>query len=238
MFKSKYIKIPRKYELLKKDTKIVDGHTLYRVRRLEDGSLGGYIQGEYNLSHEGDCFVCPDSMVYGCVTVMEGVRVINSTIKGPYSRLFGWSKVGGGYRIENSTITGQCRIFGSIIKSKVHNSDIEKSSIYRSNIKDSYIGSSSDINDSTILDSKLPNNSFLDNVEIKDSFHCKVITGLKFNLTLTPNKVFGGCRKFTREEFLSLTLDKCRSTWTQEELDNYIAWGIIYYEELDRRALL
>ncbi|WP_219349854.1 hypothetical protein, partial [Helicobacter sp. 13S00482-2] len=60
--------------------------TLYRIKALRDfydvkkDDLGGYIESENNLSHEGDCWVYDDSMVYGEVTFKE-----NATISGNVS---------------------------------------------------------------------------------------------------------------------------------------------------------
>ena len=46
--------------------------------------------------------------------------------------------------------------------------------------------------------------------------------GVKYNLTITPDYVQGGCRTFTHEEFENLTLNECQDkTWTQNELDGY-----------------
>ncbi len=53
----------KKYELLRDDTLKVFGIKLYRIRALESfadvkkGALGGYVESERNLSHEGNCWV-------------------------------------------------------------------------------------------------------------------------------------------------------------------------------------
>jgi hypothetical protein len=60
----------KKYTLTK-ETKKVNGHTLYRIQALKDfgdikkGDFGGWIEKEDNLSHEGNCWVYPSSCVYG-----------------------------------------------------------------------------------------------------------------------------------------------------------------------------
>jgi hypothetical protein len=41
------------------------GVILKRIRRISDDLVGGWIQGENNLAHEGDCFVYHDAKVYG-----------------------------------------------------------------------------------------------------------------------------------------------------------------------------
>ena len=62
----------KKYELLKDDTKIVNGKTLYRIRALvaisltvAAGDLGGYVESEKNLSHDGNAWVSGDARVSG-----------------------------------------------------------------------------------------------------------------------------------------------------------------------------
>ena len=61
----------KKYELLKEDTISFGGKPLYRIRYLRDfanikaGDLGGYIEREENLSHDGDARVSGDARVYG-----------------------------------------------------------------------------------------------------------------------------------------------------------------------------
>lgn len=60
----------KKYELLKDDTIDCEGITLYRIRALKEfgdvkaGDIGGYVESEDNLSHDGDCWIYDDAMVY------------------------------------------------------------------------------------------------------------------------------------------------------------------------------
>ena len=60
-----------KYELLQDDKIEVSGHILYRIKALKDffgakaGDLGGYIEGESNLSQEGTCWVYDNARVFG-----------------------------------------------------------------------------------------------------------------------------------------------------------------------------
>lgn len=79
---SKIIKLKdTKYELIKDDYVIVEGRTLYCIKALKDfgcvktDDLGGYIEKEENLSHEGNCWVAGDAKVYGDATVIENALV-------------------------------------------------------------------------------------------------------------------------------------------------------------------
>ena len=60
----------KKYELTN-ETKIVDGVTLYRIKALRDfgnvkkGDLGGFVEKEDNLSHDGNCWIYNNACQYG-----------------------------------------------------------------------------------------------------------------------------------------------------------------------------
>ena len=54
----------RKYELVA-ETKVVRGAVLHRIRRFRDGLLGGFVESEENLSHDGNCFLYEDSTAQG-----------------------------------------------------------------------------------------------------------------------------------------------------------------------------
>lgn len=61
----------KKYEFTG-ETKQINGVTLRRIKRLSDGLVGGWIEKEENLSHEGECFV------YGSAQVSDYARVFGS----------------------------------------------------------------------------------------------------------------------------------------------------------------
>lgn len=127
----------KKYELIKDDTlswNSLEGEpiTLYRIRALKDfycstkedslfdnyinkGDLGGYIEKEENLSHEGGCWVYHNARVYGDAKVLENAHVYNlanvfgnAVVKG-YSRLLGSAYVYG-----NAVISGQSELDGRV----------------------------------------------------------------------------------------------------------------------------
>ena len=127
----------KKYELLEDDTLSwisLEGHpiTLYRIRALKDfdcptkedylfnniiskGDLGGYIEKEENLSHEGGCWVYHNARVYGDARVLENAHVYNlanvfgnAVVKG-YSCLLGSAYVYG-----NAVISGQSELDGRV----------------------------------------------------------------------------------------------------------------------------
>lgn len=79
----------KKYKLLKDNIKILsDGRFLYRIKALKEintltgmvnaGDLGGYIEGEHNLSQEGDCWVNDRALVFGNAQVKDDAYVTGS----------------------------------------------------------------------------------------------------------------------------------------------------------------
>ena len=74
----------KKYELLMDDHIEYAGKTLYRIKALKDfgnvkaETIGGYIETEINLSHEGDCWVYDDAKVYDKARVYNNAQIFHS----------------------------------------------------------------------------------------------------------------------------------------------------------------
>src|SRR6266567_9286617 len=90
-----------KYSVIPDDTVSQNGRTLYRVRRLSDGLLGGYIESEKNLSQSGNCFLYNKSRVFGNARIKDdaqlyGLAYDNTVIAGAsvvYREAFGDSQI-------------------------------------------------------------------------------------------------------------------------------------------------
>jgi len=104
-----------KYEMF---GEVVDG--LQRIRALKDfgdvkvGDVGGWIENESNLSHDGDCWVAGNAQVFQDAKVSDSVRVSES------ARVFGNAKVSGAARIFDHVAISGCavvceytRVFGN-----------------------------------------------------------------------------------------------------------------------------
>lgn len=69
----------KKYELVKENTTTMDNVTLYQIRSLiaipehevAIGTLGGFIEGEHNLSQESSCWIEEGSVVMGKATIKD-----------------------------------------------------------------------------------------------------------------------------------------------------------------------
>lgn len=107
----------RKYEFTGEEL-IVDDIVLHRIRRVSDGQLGGWIENESNLSHEGKCWVDGNSRVWGNARIVEDARTDcdacvfgNAYIHGRvyvscYAKVYGNANIYG-----EAHISGQALIF-------------------------------------------------------------------------------------------------------------------------------
>ena len=73
----------KKYEFTD-ETKKSCGKILHRIRAIRSfngvkkGQLGGFIESENNLSHDGNAWICSNAEVYGNVRVYGDILVGNT----------------------------------------------------------------------------------------------------------------------------------------------------------------
>lgn len=71
----------KKFRVLENDSIVLNGRVLFRIESLKDfsgirkGDLGGYIQSDKNLSHEGNCWVYDNAKVYDNARVRDDASV-------------------------------------------------------------------------------------------------------------------------------------------------------------------
>ena len=115
-----------KYELTDETMKI-DGHILHRIRALrdfgdvEEGDLGGFIESEDNLSHEGDCWVGDNAVVYDNAKVYENAQVYGDALVEWNAQVAGEAKVFG-----NASISGDAKVTGN---AEISEGEISKGTI-------------------------------------------------------------------------------------------------------------
>ncbi len=96
----------KKYTLLKEDSIIHYGITLYRIQTLhktdlwKKGQLMGYLEKEENLSQDGICMVYNNAKVYGDARVSDNAKVYGD------ARVYGDAKVSG-----DAWVSGNARVF-------------------------------------------------------------------------------------------------------------------------------
>lgn len=72
----------KKYELVKSESIVHNGRTLYRIRALREftisrgvaikvGDIGGFVESENNLSQEDICWIFDDQSTGNCLTRKE-----------------------------------------------------------------------------------------------------------------------------------------------------------------------
>lgn len=103
----------KKYELIKEDCIDIGVRKLYRIRALRDfrnvkaGDIGGYIEDERNLSHEGNSWVYDEAKVYGnalvcgdailrdCAMVGGFTKACDHAVVGDYASVRDYARIGG-----------------------------------------------------------------------------------------------------------------------------------------------
>lgn len=101
----------KKYEFTG-ETKELYGRTLNRIRAIKDfgnvdkGELGGWIEKEENLSHEGNCWVYDDAMAYDDAEVGGNAKIYGS------SKVYGKAKIVGNAKIfSNVEVFGKAKVY-------------------------------------------------------------------------------------------------------------------------------
>ena len=91
----------KKYEILigEENTIEFEGRTLHRIRALKDfgdvkkGDIGGFVENDYNLSHEGNCWIydnakaMDNSRIYGDSEMYENSKMYGNSAMYEYGEL-------------------------------------------------------------------------------------------------------------------------------------------------------
>lgn len=112
----------KKYELLKDDCIFYQGITLFRIKALKDfgdikaGDLGGYIQSEQNLSHEGNCWVYDDAQVYENAYIRCSAKIMSNAKAYGNALIFGSALVLNDAQIYgDAEVCGNAEVYGNAI---------------------------------------------------------------------------------------------------------------------------
>jgi len=107
--------INKKFELVEQEDTY-----LYRVKALRDGSwgfegtLGGFVEKESNLSQEGDCWIYGNAKVFDDATVSDNALVSDNAHIGDDSYVCGNSSVYGNACVcGNSNVSGNSSVYGN-----------------------------------------------------------------------------------------------------------------------------
>ena len=151
----------RKYELTNESMEF-KGHTLHRIKALVDfsgftkGTLGGWIESEDNLSHEGACWIHDESKVFGNARVRKSAQIMDNSVICEDAVISGDAVVGENSRVSGDAyICDNANIYGSSIVSGhpiIGNSSRILNSIVSCEFLD-FMGLSICLDDAKILDS-------------------------------------------------------------------------------------
>lgn len=113
----------KKFELLLNNKIEYKGKTLYRIKALRDfgyvfeGEVGGYVQSEDNLSHNGDCWVFDNAKVFNSARIHDDARIFENAKVYDEAEVFGSAKIYGNAKIydeagifDNATIFENARV--------------------------------------------------------------------------------------------------------------------------------
>ena len=108
----------KKY-ILTDDVIDFNSHTLHRIKAVRDfdcvkaGDLGGFIESEKNLDHDGDAWVTDSARVTGDAWVTGAAVVSGDAVVSGAARVTGDAWVTGAARVTGDAwVTGVARIFG------------------------------------------------------------------------------------------------------------------------------
>ena len=109
----------KKYELQKYDAVTYFGRTLYRLKAKTDfgivgkGQLGGYIEKEENLSHDGNAWVYDNALVYGDALVSGDAMVSGDARVSGNAMVYDNAMVSGDAWVSgNARVSGDAMVFG------------------------------------------------------------------------------------------------------------------------------
>ena len=90
----------------------VNGRTLHQIERTADGERGGFIEGEGNLSQDGNAWVHASGLAYEGARVVEDAQV--------FGKIHGHAAIRGhaelhGEAYGNSVIADHAKVYGLVV---------------------------------------------------------------------------------------------------------------------------
>jgi len=112
----------KKYELTTDTITLLNGRTAYQIRALIDignyvkvGDLGGYIEKEANLSHDGDAWVGGNALVFDKARVSGDARVYGDAEVFEHATIAGTTRLTGNAQVYgNATVKGKSYIASNV----------------------------------------------------------------------------------------------------------------------------
>ena len=110
----------KKFELTTESIETASGEKLFRIKALvsfdavEAGELGGYVEKEENLSHEGNAWVYDNARVYGNARVYDNAQVYDNAWVYGNARVYDNAQVyGNAWVYDNARVYGNAWVYGN-----------------------------------------------------------------------------------------------------------------------------
>lgn len=139
----------RKYELTSEYKDLPNGKKAYRIRALKNfadvkaGNLGGFVESENNLSHEGNCWAYDKSIIHNEAKISEDASVYDSEISGEAvirgsavikdSQVYGSAVVKDYAKVESGSVICQNAVVSD--KALVHGASVYGKAQIKDNVK-------------------------------------------------------------------------------------------------------
>lgn len=95
--------VMKKYEITSEskviDTIMISKKTVYRIKALKDfsdvkkGDLGGWIESERNLSHDGDCWIYDNAACFDSASITQNATMYDNSIAYHHAQVFGQATI-------------------------------------------------------------------------------------------------------------------------------------------------
>lgn len=245
-----------KYKLTD-ETIIINGHILHRIQALKNfdfvakGDLGGFVESEKNLSHEGNCWIYDNAKVYGNASIIKNAEIydraeiFDKAFITDLVNVGGSAKIfGNAYLANNVIIRGKAKIYDNAYISRFaiidndacifENATITNDAIIKNSTKiygDATIGGEVIVRDTAEISGnvKISGESVIQGNAIIESISDFIIfknwwsSGRTFTWTKSNNMWSVGCFYGTGEELIEKAYkDSEKSGREYERVVNYV----------------
>lgn len=104
----------KKFELTEEKIIVYGGDVLYRIKALKNfadvkiGDLGGFVEKENNLSHDGNCWIYDNAKIFGNAKIYDDAKIYGD------AKVFGKAEIfGKAYVYEKAKISGKAKIYNN-----------------------------------------------------------------------------------------------------------------------------
>lgn len=164
-----------KYELTSETKTLSGGIVLHRIKALKDfadvrkGDLGGWIESENNLSHEGNCWIYDEAMCYNKARVYDNGSLHNYAVASKYALVHDNAALYNCAYIENAYLMDNAKAYG---KTHIYDAHIGNNAVLKETADYIHINGVIDItsymSDGEIMISLVGYRGAIDEIDIKD----------------------------------------------------------------------